>query len=293
MMSLRPWGTRQVFHLCRLLFLCILIFLSACDPFSQTSTGVGVAESTSEIQASPTVASSNYTGFSLRKGSSIRSLVDPLEQTAPIDQPKPIEAIERQVAEPVFRLCSPLVETSLDQLVTIISEPYRPPPPGSEARHHGVDFAYFRKFDRASIEGAGVQAVMDGRVAAAIVDSFPYGNLIIIETPWSAIPAEMVERIQMKTEESMYLLFAHLERPPSLRLGDRLQACQFIGNAGKSGNAGGAHLHFEVRLGAPGARFSGMAYYKAWATDEERSNYLLWRTSGSFRHIDPISLFIN
>jgi murein DD-endopeptidase MepM/ murein hydrolase activator NlpD len=104
------------------------------------------------------------------------------------------------------------------------------------------------------------------------------------------LPAGVAERIQIEEGESLYVLYAHMERPPSLALGDHLDACQSIGTVGKSGNAGGAHLHLESRLGPAGTRFSGIAYYKAWATEEQRANYLLWRTSGIFNHFDPMLL---
>jgi murein DD-endopeptidase MepM/ murein hydrolase activator NlpD len=172
----------------------------------------------------------------------------------------------------------------------IVSDPYRPPPEGSEARHHGMDFAYFHKFERAAIEGAGIQSVLDGQVAAAIVDSFPYGNMLIIETPLQALPATLRELIQISAGESLYVLYAHMERPPEARLGDSVRACQPLGAVGKSGNAGGAHLHLEARLGPAGTRFAGMGYYKAWASDEQRANYLLWRISGTYRHFDPMIL---
>jgi hypothetical protein len=31
-----------------------------------------------------------------------------------------------------------------------------------------------------------------------------------------------------------------------------------------------------------------MGFYKADDTEEERSNYVRWRTSGEFRHFDPM-----
>lgn len=190
--------------------------------------------------------------------------------------------------QPEPRLCSPLADTPLEQLSTIIADPYRPPPPGSEARHHGLDFSYYRKFNRATIEGAGIQSVLEGFVAAVIADRFPYGNMVIIETPASLLPSKMAALIQMGEGESLYVLYAHMERPAALRLGDNVEACQPLGKVGRSGNAGGPHLHLEMRLGPAGARFAGMAYYLPWASQEERENYVLWRTSGLFRHFDPM-----
>jgi murein DD-endopeptidase MepM/ murein hydrolase activator NlpD len=155
-----------------------------------------------------------------------------------------------------------------------------------------VDFAYFRRFNRAAIEGAEIQSILKGQVAAAIVDSFPYGNMLIVETPGAALPAALASQIQIAAGESLYVLYAHMERPPALRLGDNVDACQSLGTVGKSGNAGGAHLHLETRLGPSGTQLTSMGYYKAWASEEQRANYLLWRTSGTYRHFDPMTVLM-
>jgi len=227
-----------------------------------------------------------------RKGSTIRPTKDPSKATQPARSTKPSPIPKNEAPPTPFKICSPLADTPLDDLSQIIADPYRPPPPGSELRHHGVDFAYFHRFNRAAIEGAGVQSVLKGQVAAAIVDSFPYGNMLIIETPGAALPAQLASQIQIAKGESLYVLYAHMERPPALQLGDNVEACQSLGTVGKSGNAGGAHLHVETRLGPSGSRFKSMSYYKAWATDEQRSNYLLWRTSGTYRHFDPMTVLL-
>jgi murein DD-endopeptidase MepM/ murein hydrolase activator NlpD len=203
---------------------------------------------------------------------------------------KPSPTVQPEPPLSPFTICSPLVDTPLEDLPQIVADPYRPPPPGSELRHHGVDFAYFHRFDRAAIEGAGMQSVLKGQVAAAIVDSFPYGNMLIIETPGATLPASLAAHIQIAQGESLYVLYAHMERPPALRLGENVDACQSLGTVGKSGNAGGAHLHLETRLGPSGTRFASMGYYKAWASEEQRANYLLWRTSGTYRHFDPMTV---
>jgi hypothetical protein len=52
-----------------------------------------------------------------------------------------------------------------------------------------------------------------------------------------------------------------------------------------------AHLHLETRLGKAGETFSGMAFYTTSASVEEMENYVRWRTSGDFRHFDPMNLF--
>ncbi len=50
-----------------------------------------------------------------------------------------------------IELCSPLRLHPLEELRAIISDPYSPPPPGREERHHGVDFGYYHYQDRDSM----------------------------------------------------------------------------------------------------------------------------------------------
>ena len=45
--------------------------------------------------------------------------------------------------KPTFSICSPLKLHALENLPTIISGPYDPPPPGKDERHHGLDFGYW------------------------------------------------------------------------------------------------------------------------------------------------------
>jgi murein DD-endopeptidase MepM/ murein hydrolase activator NlpD len=187
-------------------------------------------------------------------------------------------------------LCSPLAGDPLADLPQIISDPYRPPPPHHDERHQGVDFSYYRRNGRTSIEGVGVQSALPGVVAAAVRDSFPFGNLVIIETLYVDLPSPLRQALGMDAGESLYVLYAHMGKPPEVKPGDGVIACQPLGVVGKTGNAGVAHLHFETRLGPPGATFASMRYYDVHATQEEKDNYELWSMSGVFRHFDPMKL---
>ncbi len=192
---------------------------------------------------------------------------------------------------PIMPACSPLAGHSIQELLEIISAPYDPPPPGKEERHHGVDFAYYRRGERESILGVEVQAVLPGRVAMSLADSFPYGNVVIIETPGEYLPVNLITSLEMSKGESLYILYAHLGQPPLVTAGEQVDICQLLGYVGKSGNAGVAHLHLEARLGPPGISFTGMAYYSTRVTPVEKGNYERWRTSGDFRHFDPLRLY--
>jgi murein DD-endopeptidase MepM/ murein hydrolase activator NlpD len=177
------------------------------------------------------------------------------------------------------------------ELPEIVSAGYDPPPPGKEERHHGLDFSYYRRGERLSIRGVGVQAILPGRVAMALANSFPYGNVLVVETPYERLPGDLVKATGLGPGESLYSLYAHFDQPPMVISGQRVQACQALGYVGTSGNAGVPHLHLETRLGPAGVTFDGMAYYSTQTTPEERANYERWRTSGDFRHFDPMLLF--
>jgi murein DD-endopeptidase MepM/ murein hydrolase activator NlpD len=193
---------------------------------------------------------------------------------------------------PAFQICSPLAIYPLQELPEIISDPYRPPPPGKDARHQGVDFSHYRRGDLLTIEGVEVQSVLPGTVAVSLVDSWPYGNLLILETPAEWLPTDLKNRLGMTEGESLYLLYAHLLEPPQFSLGDSVNACQYLDKVGKSGNAVEAHLHFETRIGPGGVVFPEMRYYRTDASDAARAAYLRWRTSGDFRHFDPMELLL-
>jgi murein DD-endopeptidase MepM/ murein hydrolase activator NlpD len=197
---------------------------------------------------------------------------------------------EPSATPPPFQLCSPLAEHALEELPEIISDPYHPPPPGKEERHQGVDFSYYRRGDRLSIQGVSVQSILSGVAAASLEDKFPYGNMVIVETPIEDLPAELAERLDYSYGESLYILYAHMEQAPQVTLGETVNACQGLGAVGKSGNAGVTHLHIETRIGPASQQFSSMAYYDLKASEEEKANYLRWRISWDFRHFDPMDL---
>lgn len=188
--------------------------------------------------------------------------------------------------------CSPLEGHPIDELREIISAPYDPPPPGKEERHHGVDFSYYRRGERTTIEGVGVQALFSGRVAASLTGTFPYGNVIIIETRKDALPDSILGQIDLGEGQSLYTLYAHLKDPPLVSVNEEVDACQLIGYVGFSGNAVEPHLHLETRRGPFGVTFLGMSYYSTQTTPEERANYEHWRTGGEFIHFDPMDLLI-
>ena len=189
-------------------------------------------------------------------------------------------------------ICSPLGEHDLSILENIVSDPYAPPPDGGDERHHGVDFAYYRDGIRVSIEGEGVMSILDGRVSYVQTDRLPYGNMVIIETNVEQLPEDVVVLLGLTKGQSLYHLYAHLLDVPKVGMGDWVKCGEQIGQVGKTGyNIVNSHLHLEIRVGPEGAVFYPMAFYDTRATREEQASYLLWRTSGLFRHQDPMKLF--
>ena len=195
-------------------------------------------------------------------------------------------------SEPVFELCTPLPLHPLEVLGEIVGDAYDPPPPGREERHHGVDLAYYHWEDRDTMEGEPVQAVLGGVVAARMEDRMPFGNMVMVETPQSELPAELVAMLEIPPGESLYLLYAHLREPPLVELGEEVKACQPLGEVGMTGWTEISHLHLETRRGPAGTVFKSIFYYDTQATQEEMDNYVLWRTSGVFQHFDPLMLLL-
>jgi murein DD-endopeptidase MepM/ murein hydrolase activator NlpD len=186
-----------------------------------------------------------------------------------------------------------LSEHEIDELPSIVSDPFAPPPAGKDDRHHGVDFAYYNQGDRASIEGEGVTAILPGRAAAVLIDRLPYGNMVIIETSQVDLWPQLIQHLEIESEESLYHLYAHLNQPPEVIIGQQISCGQLIGVVGKTGyNIPVPHLHLEIRVGPSGTFFESMAFYDTRATEDEMENYKTWRTSGEFRYFDPMDLFV-
>jgi murein DD-endopeptidase MepM/ murein hydrolase activator NlpD len=197
----------------------------------------------------------------------------------------------------------------------MVSNPFHPPRPGSDDPHQGVDLADIDSRNVA-VGGRPVSAVLNGKVAAVIRDRFPYGNALLVESTLESLPVGWIEGLDLPvpgalpempptltcpslpadpgwnlTSISLYFLYAHLQSPPELRVGEEVECGQIIGAIGSSGNALNPHLHLEVRTGPAGASFDSMAHYDASASLEEMAAYCSWRVSGYFPLVDPMSLF--
>jgi len=159
-------------------------------------------------------------------------------------------------------VCSPITGFSTGELINSIVNPYQPPPRGSDNPHQGVDIAEIGE-GLYALEGASVEAVLNGKVAGVIFDRFPYGNAILIETPLDLLPARLVSslnlpqgglpleelptlycpndfslvRIPAAESQSLYILYAHMRDTSKFKLGDIINCGQEIGVIGNTGNS--------------------------------------------------------
>jgi murein DD-endopeptidase MepM/ murein hydrolase activator NlpD len=276
------------------LMVTLALLLGACGSFGQVASDenrtivdreVKMPTPTEPTDLHSDATLSSITPFSVTQVDS--PMLPPSEVLIPTgDAKKTVSPAE--TAEIHYQICSPLALHPLEELREIISDPYRPPPPGKEERHHGIDFSYYRHGERLSIQGVGIQSVLPGKVAASLVDSYPYGNVVIIETAYAALPNQITGLLPIKEGQSIYTLYAHMDQTPLVPLGEVITACRALGLVGKSGNAVEPHLHLEMRVGPSEAVFTSMGYYRAQDTEEERRNYVRWRTGGEFLHFNPM-----
>lgn len=218
-------------------------------------------------------------------------ITEPRQKTAVPTATKPVVATTTPKSVK-GRVCSPLDEHTIIDLPEIVSSPYDPPPMGKDDRHQGVDFAYYVQGTRSSIDGEGVTAILSGWVALVVEDRLPYGYMVILETPVTDLPEEILHKLDILPDESVYHLYAHLKEPPLVSTGDWVACGQLFGYVGKSGyNIPVPHLHLETRIGPSGTRFDGMVFYDTQASESEMDNYKTWRMSGAYNHFDPLRLF--
>ncbi len=273
----------------KFLLLVLALFLSACQPAQLAST-VTATQPLPEptATASPTVV--------------------PTGTATPLPEPSPTPT-------PFFEICSPLEDETSKSLRLIISKPLDIPQNfGDDTGHHGVDFAYFQRGDRQSIEGIEIYAIMPGKTVLTLENQRPYGFTVLIETPLSDLPKHLQEILLagylpvpedphfrlvcpevpqpvITGEFAVYHLYAHMEAPPEYNQGDSIACGETLGTVGNTGYSSNPHLHLETRLGPSGLQIETMAHYENTNTLEEMGNYCLWRISGYYQLFDPFFLF--
>lgn len=214
----------------------------------------------------------------------------------------------------IYEVCCPLEEETFESLPLILINPLKIPAFGQDDGHHGLDFAYFQRGERTSIQGIEIYAALPGTISLTMENNIPYGYTVIIETPLSALPESLQKTLldgylpipeevayrgacpeisppALTGEYSVYHLYAHMEELPEFQPGANVKCGQKLGTVGNSGRSSNPHLHFETRLGPSGADLADMAFYDTTYTEQQRAAYCLWRMSGYFQLFDPLLLF--
>ena len=186
--------------------------------------------------------------------------------------------------------------------------------PTNDKNHPAVDLGFYHFKEYNTDIGHPIQAFLPGKVVEALDNRYPYGNMILIETPLTDISPDLIAKIKIptpysdaeiktrstcqpdqsqiswsQTDKSIYILYAHMQNPSALKAGDAVSCGEVIGAVGATGHAvaGNEHLHLEIREGPSDAKFGVIADYDASATTEERYNYCIWALSEVFQPIDP------
>jgi murein DD-endopeptidase MepM/ murein hydrolase activator NlpD len=242
--------------------------------------------------------------------------IEPSLQIINRDQPESIPSLT-VVTPSKLALCSPLADIDISELTKYVSNPFVLPEiqDARDGGHHGVDFAYYTHPETGRVMlGSPIFALLAGRVVTVSADKPPYGNLVIIETPFDRIPEKLSgsftsfprptpgnpethlscpDRIAIDqdwefNQPSIYVLYAHMDKPSGLNIDDQVSCGREIGLVGSSGNSVNPHLHLEIRYGPGNASFESLAHYSDAATSEEMAAYCTWRVSGLFQAIDPM-----
>ncbi len=191
-------------------------------------------------------------------------------------------------------ICSPLAIQPLDKFNLIITQPFIMPrvmDDGSykDSGHHGLDIGFITR-GKQKFTGSPVLAAIDGKVVTVIHNRPPYGDMVMLETPYEHIPAKLITDLKIITGDSLYTVYGHLQNIQPLTDGQEVKCGHQIAETGLTGMTDGPHLHFETRWGPPHASFPVMAYYINNVTEEEVKYYTIWRMSGKYQLFDPFKL---
>lgn len=195
---------------------------------------------------------------------------------------------------PISQICTPLQDHELARISEYISHPFADPIGSNlETGHHGVDFSYYSKDGSGPpIDGNPVQSMLTGKIVGIGINRLPYGNMLVIETPFENLPETVIELFDIQAGRSLYLLYAHMLASPSHTLGQPINCGALLGHVGNSGFSGNPHLHLETRVGSSGLDLPTMIFYDTTATLEEQAAYKEWRSSDTFKLFDPTN-FLN
>ncbi len=237
----------------------------------------------------------------------------PTATLPPSSTPQPFTPTPTSTPTP-FQVCCPLEEETFESLPLILVNPLVIPPIGRDDGHHGLDFAYFQRGQRESIQGIEIYAILSGQTVLTLEDVIPYGYTVLIETPLDSLPGPLQDRLREVYQPlpenivyqgecpaftspkdtagmSVYHLYAHMEVLPPFQPGDPIACGEPLGTVGNTGRSSNPHLHLETRLGPSGLQMDSMAFYSPSYSEGQRAAYCLWRMSGYYQLFDPFLLF--
>lgn len=247
----------------------------------------------------------------------ISPTLNPTVTSYPTLTPTPLGMATQSTNVLTSLVASPLQGIAASDLVSIVSQPFIMPPAGEDSGHHGVDFAYWNFKEAGAIEGTPILSIFPGKVSSAYSKiRNPYGYMVMVETPLSNLPKEIVDAIKLPeasstpanpsnrltcptgfadwwdtSSQSLYVLYGHMGEVPTVKLGQTVKMGDILGVVGNSGASSSPHLHLEMRIGPANATFASMAHYDTTTTDQERHNYCSWRISGQFELFDPMVFY--
>lgn len=282
-----------------------------------TNTTEPAGTSTATIEPTSTLAAAETSQPTSTSMALISPTLKPTATPYPTLTPTPFGAATQTVSALTGIMASPLQGVAASDLFNVISQPFIMPPAGEDSGHHGVDFAYWDFKDVGAIEGTPILSVFPGKVSSAYTKiRNPYGYMVMVETPLSNLPQEIIDAIKLPeasstpanpsnrltcptgfadwwdpNTKSLYVLYGHLGNIPTVKLGQTVKMGDMLGVVGNSGASSSPHLHFEMRIGPANATFASMGHYETTTTDQERHNYCSWRISGQFEIFDPMVLY--
>ncbi|MRS03891.1 hypothetical protein EG832_11830 [bacterium] len=282
---------------------------------TNTTAPTGTSTATSEPTSTPApTETSKPTSTTMAL---ISPTLNPSATSYPTLTPTPLGVATQSTSSLTSLVASPIQGIAASDLATIISQPFVLPPTGEDSGHHGVDFAYWNFKTAGAIEGTPLLSIFPGKVSSAYSKiRNPYGYMVIVETPLSNLPKEIIDAIKLPeasstpasasnrltcptgfadwwdtSQKSLYVLYGHMGEPPTVKLGQTVKMGDMVGVVGNTGASSSPHLHLEIRIGPANATFASMGHYDTTTTDQERHNYCMWRISGQFEMFDPMVLY--
>jgi murein DD-endopeptidase MepM/ murein hydrolase activator NlpD len=119
-----------------------------------------------------------------------------------------------------------------------------------------------------------------------------YGNVVVIEYPYGALPANLIAALGLEQGQSLFVLYAHLEDPSTFQHGDTVAPGQGIGSVGSTGFSTGPHLHYETRIGATGSLSYGYMCDSICYVDEGNhgAKLSIWYSPKNYSPVNPLDI---